>query len=267
MASISERESREIEAANDSGATPVVFIHGLWLLPSSWSNWANFFAHEGYAPLTPDWPDDPATVEGARAEPEVLAKKTLAQVADHTTEIIDALDREPALIGHSTGGLLAQMLAGRGLSAVTVAIRDIAANRQAMRKHDRVPNNVVCRNVIADLAIIGIHVVDSEAQITKAVPAEGVIAAGNREDSVSSVADAVIENFGARSVPHRDSIAGIIHAPFRHADDHVAPDDRVRRAVNIDAVEIALDPVLLDNGPLGGLRNEDARIHLFERTA
>ena len=55
MASISERESREIEAANDSGATPVVFIHGLWLLPSSWSNWANFFAHEGYAPLTPDW--------------------------------------------------------------------------------------------------------------------------------------------------------------------------------------------------------------------
>jgi hypothetical protein len=32
MASISERESREIEAANASGNTPVVFIHGLWLL-------------------------------------------------------------------------------------------------------------------------------------------------------------------------------------------------------------------------------------------
>ena len=37
MASISERESREIEAANASGTTPVVFIHGLWLLPSSWA--------------------------------------------------------------------------------------------------------------------------------------------------------------------------------------------------------------------------------------
>jgi non-heme chloroperoxidase len=120
--SISERESREIETANASGNTPVVFIHGLWLLPSSWSNWADFFAHDGYAPLTPDWPDDPATIEGARAEPEILAKKTLKQVADHTTEIINALDRKPALIGHSTGGLLAQMLAGRGLSAVTVAI-------------------------------------------------------------------------------------------------------------------------------------------------
>ena len=122
MASISERESREIEAANASGTTPVVFIHGLWLLPSSWANWADFFKQAGYAPLTPDWPDDPETVEEARAHPDVLAKKTLKQVADHTTEIINALDKKPAVIGHSTGGLLAQMLAGRGLSAATVAI-------------------------------------------------------------------------------------------------------------------------------------------------
>ena len=63
MASISERENREIEAANVSGNTPVVFIHGLWLLPSSWANWADFFKQAGYAPLTPDWPDDPETVE------------------------------------------------------------------------------------------------------------------------------------------------------------------------------------------------------------
>jgi non-heme chloroperoxidase len=121
-ASISEREKHEIVAANVSANTPVVFVHGLWLLPSSWANWAEFFEQAGYAPLTPDWPDDPQTVEGARAEPEVVAKKTLKQVADHTTAIINALDKKPALIGHSTGGLLAQMLAGRGLSAATVAI-------------------------------------------------------------------------------------------------------------------------------------------------
>ena len=115
MTSISERENREIEAANASGNTPVVFIHGLWVLPSSWANWADFFEQAGYAPLTPDWPDDPATVEEARANPEVLAKKTLKQIADHTTEIINALDKKPVVMGHSTGGLLAQMLAGRGL--------------------------------------------------------------------------------------------------------------------------------------------------------
>ena len=69
MASIPEREQGQIEAANASGNTPVVFIHGLWLLPSSWDRWADFFRKAGYAPLTPDWPDDPETVEEARANP------------------------------------------------------------------------------------------------------------------------------------------------------------------------------------------------------
>jgi pimeloyl-ACP methyl ester carboxylesterase len=99
-----------------------VFIHGLWVLPSSWDPWAEFFTQAGYAPLTPDWPDDPETVEAARANPDVLAKKTLKQVADHTTEVINALDKKPVVMGHSTGGLVAQMLAGQGLSAATVAI-------------------------------------------------------------------------------------------------------------------------------------------------
>ena len=122
MASISKRENRQIEAANASGETPIVFIHGLWLLPSSWDRWADYFKQAGYAPLTPDWPDDPETIEEARANPEVLAKKTLEQIAGHTTEVIEALDRKPVVMGHSTGGLLAQILAGRGLSAATVAI-------------------------------------------------------------------------------------------------------------------------------------------------
>ena len=119
---ISQREQREIEAANASGKTPVVFIHGLWLLPSSWAKWADFFTHAGYAPLTPDWPGDPETVEQARANPSVLAKKTLKQIADHTAEIIKALNKKPVLVGHSTGGLVAQMLGGEGLAATTVAI-------------------------------------------------------------------------------------------------------------------------------------------------
>ena len=122
MASISDRENREIEAANSSGNTPVVFIHGLWVLPSSWANWADFFQQAGYAPLTPDWPDDPDTVEEARANPDVFANKTLKQVADHTADVIGKLDQKPVVMGHSTGGLVAQMLAGRGLSAATVAI-------------------------------------------------------------------------------------------------------------------------------------------------
>ncbi len=122
MASISDREQGQIAAANKSGSTPVVFIHGLWLLPSSWENWVKFFEDAGYAGVTPDWPDDPETVEEARANPEVFAKKTLKQVADHTADVVSGLNKKPAVMGHSTGGLLAQMIADRGLSSATVAI-------------------------------------------------------------------------------------------------------------------------------------------------
>jgi non-heme chloroperoxidase len=118
----SKRETRQIEQANASGQTPVVFIHGLWLLPSSWDRFADLFEDGGYAAVTPSWPDDPETVEEARANPEVFARKTLGQVADHTAEVIGKLDKKPAVMGHSTGGLLAQIIADRGLSAATVGI-------------------------------------------------------------------------------------------------------------------------------------------------
>ena len=52
----------------------------------------------------------------------MFAHKTVGQVADHFEELIGKLDRKPAIVGHSFGGLLTQILAGRGLSAVAVAI-------------------------------------------------------------------------------------------------------------------------------------------------
>jgi non-heme chloroperoxidase len=112
----------QVDAVNATGRTPVVFIHGLWLLPSSWDRWAALFEEHGYAPLTAGWPDDPATVEEAHEHPEVFANKSVGQVADHYAEVIRGLEVKPAVIGHSFGGLLAQMVAGRGLSAATVAI-------------------------------------------------------------------------------------------------------------------------------------------------
>jgi pimeloyl-ACP methyl ester carboxylesterase len=112
----------QVDQANATGRTPVVFIHGLWLLPSSWDRWATVFEEAGYTALTPGWPDDPETVEEANAKPEVFAHKTIGQVADHYAEVIGGLDKKPAVIGHSFGGLLTQIVAGRGLSAASVAI-------------------------------------------------------------------------------------------------------------------------------------------------
>src|SRR5689334_3156301 len=91
-AGIAQREAEQVKRANGSGKTPVVFIHGLWLLPSSWDHWADLFEHAGYSTLTPSWPDDPETVEEARAHPEVLAGKTIGQVADHVADVIRQLD-------------------------------------------------------------------------------------------------------------------------------------------------------------------------------
>jgi pimeloyl-ACP methyl ester carboxylesterase len=121
-ATITEHEAQQVERANATGLQPVVFVHGLWLLPSSWDRWAALFEENGYTALMPGWPDDPATVEEANKHPEVMAHKTVGQVADHFDEIVRGLAKKPAIIGHSFGGLLAQILAGRGLSAATVAI-------------------------------------------------------------------------------------------------------------------------------------------------
>jgi non-heme chloroperoxidase len=121
-ATLTAHETQEIERANASGRAPVVFIHGLWLLPSSWDRWAALFEEAGYTALTPGWPDDPETVAEANAHPEVMANKTVGQVADHFETVARGLARKPVFVGHSFGGLLAQILAGRALSAATVAI-------------------------------------------------------------------------------------------------------------------------------------------------
>jgi non-heme chloroperoxidase len=121
-ATITQHEAEQVALANATGRPPVVFVHGLWLLPSSWDRWAAVFEAAGFTALAPGWPDDPDTVAEANAHPDVMAHKTVGQVADHFVEIIRKLNKKPAVIGHSFGGLLAQILAGRGLSAATVAI-------------------------------------------------------------------------------------------------------------------------------------------------
>src|SRR5712664_4774273 len=122
MTSLTTHEQEQIDRANASGLPPVVFVHGLWLLSSSWDNWRTLFEEKGYTTLAPGWPDDPDTVEEAKQDPEVFAHKRLKQVTDHYVDAIGQLKTRPAVIGHSFGGLIAQKIAGEGVAAVTVAI-------------------------------------------------------------------------------------------------------------------------------------------------
>src|SRR6201993_1629385 len=117
-----EHELQQIGRANTTDATPVVFVHGLWLLPSSWDRWASLFEENGFVAVKPGWPDDPETVAEAREHPEVFAGKGIGEIADYEEAIIRRLKRKPVIIGHSFGGLLTMILAGRGLAAASVAI-------------------------------------------------------------------------------------------------------------------------------------------------
>src|SRR6476620_7219898 len=122
MTTLTTHEQQQIDRANASGLQPVVFVHGLWLLSSSWEPWCAFFEEQGYTTLAPGWPDDPETVEEAKRDPEAFAHKHIKQVTDHYVDAIRQLKTKPAVVGHSFGGLIAQKLAGEGVSAVTVAI-------------------------------------------------------------------------------------------------------------------------------------------------
>jgi non-heme chloroperoxidase len=119
---MTDHEAAQIDRANATNATPVVFVHGLWLLPSSWDRWVTRFEQAGYVGVTPGWPDDPDTVTQAREHPEVFAGKGITDIADYEEAIIRRLNRKPVIIGHSFGGLLTMILAGRGLAAASVAI-------------------------------------------------------------------------------------------------------------------------------------------------
>jgi pimeloyl-ACP methyl ester carboxylesterase len=122
MTTLTAHEVAELDVAASSGRPVVMFIHGLWLLSNSWRRWRERFEACGYATVAPGWPDDPETVEAARANPDVFANKMVGQVMEHYLEALRSLPSKPAVVGHSFGGLIAQQVAGEGASAVTVAI-------------------------------------------------------------------------------------------------------------------------------------------------
>jgi pimeloyl-ACP methyl ester carboxylesterase len=101
---------------------PIIFIHGLWMHSSSWKPWMDFFSQRGYECMNPDWPGDGATVEASRANQKAIANRSIKEVADGYAKVIETLPAKPILVGHSFGGLMVQILLGRGLAAAGIAI-------------------------------------------------------------------------------------------------------------------------------------------------
>src|ERR1700752_3251631 len=92
-----EHEAAQVERLKASSANTGVFVHGLWLLPSSWDRWVTLFEEAGYVGVTPGWPDDPDTVAQAREHPEAFAGKGIREIADYEEAMIRPLDRKPVI--------------------------------------------------------------------------------------------------------------------------------------------------------------------------
>ncbi len=101
---------------------PIVFIHGLWMHSSSWKPWMQFFSQNGYESINPDWPGDGVTVLESRHNKKPIANHGIKEVADGYAKVISTLPSKPILIGHSFGGLMVQILLGKGLGAAGIAI-------------------------------------------------------------------------------------------------------------------------------------------------
>ena len=101
----------------------IVLIHGLWMTPTSWDTWAERFRAQGHTVIVPGWPGiDDRTVADIRRDPSNLAGIGITQIVDHYASIIEALPEKPIIMGHSFGGLFAQLLADRGLGSAFVGV-------------------------------------------------------------------------------------------------------------------------------------------------
>jgi len=101
----------------------IMLIHGAWLTPASWDFFKEYFEKEGYAVHAPPWPYEDISIEQLRVSPPPeLARLTVSQLVDHYERLIRRLPEAPIILGHSYGGLIAQLLLDRGLGAVGIAL-------------------------------------------------------------------------------------------------------------------------------------------------
>lgn len=104
------------------GTKTVVFIHGMYMTPLCWEQWAERFQVRGYNTLAPAWPGRDRSVKELQTPDASLGKLNLADILEHMEKVIQALDEKPILIGHSMGGLAAQLLLNHGLGSAAIAI-------------------------------------------------------------------------------------------------------------------------------------------------
>ncbi len=101
-------------------AETLVLVHGMWGTASHWDNFKRYFEARGHRCVTPTlrYHD----VEPQEAPDPRLGRTSLLDYAEDLEKLIRSLGEKPIVMGFSMGGILAQLLASRGLAKAIVLL-------------------------------------------------------------------------------------------------------------------------------------------------
>jgi len=102
----------------------IFMIHGMWGGAWCWQTYQDFFKNRGYRCVVPTLRLH--DIEPQAPPPAGLGTTSLLDYAADLEQDIRRLDAPPILFGHSMGGLLAQILASRGLARALVLLTPAA---------------------------------------------------------------------------------------------------------------------------------------------
>lgn len=124
----------------------IIFIHGMFQNPKSWENWIAYFNKKGYKCIAPAWPYHEGEPSGLRKDPDPeLGNLRLQTIVDEFAKIASKTE-DDILIGHSVGGLIAQILVNKGLAKAGVCISSVAPNRMLSFDWDFFKNSMTIAN-------------------------------------------------------------------------------------------------------------------------
>lgn len=129
----------------------ILFIHGMFQNPKSWTNWVTFFKARDYECIAPAWPlheGEPADLRSF--PPDQLGDLELQDVINLMQDIAGSVEGKLIIIGHSVGGLIAQLLVNRGFAKMAVAISSVAPNAMLSFDWGFLKNSILITNPFRD---------------------------------------------------------------------------------------------------------------------
>src|SRR5262249_38389325 len=89
--------------ASERSPDTIVLVHGFWVTPRSWEHWIPYYEAKGYRVLAPAYPGFEVEVEALNRDPSPIEHLTVPAIMAHLEVVIERLESQPILMGHSAG--------------------------------------------------------------------------------------------------------------------------------------------------------------------